>query len=60
MIGGLQLRALAKEMIASGMTVKQFNDAVLRCGEMPIEMIRASLLNLPLTRDSRAQWRFDG
>ena len=60
MIGGLQLRALAKEMTASGMTVKQFNDAVLRSGEIPIEMIRASLLNLPLTRDSRAQWRFDG
>ncbi len=60
MIGGLQLRALAKEMTANGMSVKQFNDAVLRCGEMPVEMIRASLRNLPLTRDSRAQWRFDG
>ncbi len=61
MIGGLQLRALAKEMTADGsMTVKQFNDAVLRMGPIPIEMIRASLRNLPLTRERRAQWRFDG
>ena len=61
MVGGLQLRALAKEMTANGaMTVKQFNDAVLRLGPIPIEMIRASLRNLPLTRESRTQWRFDG
>ena len=59
MIGGLQLRALAKTMTANGiMTIKQFNDAVLRCGPIPIEMIRASLLKLPLTPDYKAQWQF--
>jgi len=61
MIGALQLRALAKEMTAGGaMGAKQFNDAVLRCGPIPVEMIRASLRNLPLSRDTRPQWRFDG
>jgi hypothetical protein len=61
LIGGLQLRALAKEATAGGaMTVKQFNDAVLRYGPIPVEMIRAGLRDVPLTRESRAQWRFDG
>lgn len=61
MVGGLQLRALAKEMTAGGaMTVKQFNDAVLKLGPIPIELIRASLRQLPLTRETRPQWRFDG
>ena len=59
MIGGLQLRALAKTMTANGiMTTKQFNDAVLRCGPIPIEMLRASLLKLPLTPEYKPQWRF--
>jgi hypothetical protein len=40
------------------MTIKQFNDAVLRCGPIPIEMIRASLLKLPLTPGYKAQWQF--
>ncbi len=59
MIGGLQLRALAKTMTSNGiMTIKQFNDAVLRCGPIPIEMMRASLLIIPLAPDYKAQWRF--
>ncbi len=61
LLGGLQLRALAREMTAGGaMTMKQFNDAVLRCGPIPVEMIRASLRREPLTRERRSQWRFDG
>ncbi len=59
MIGGLQLRALAKAVTADGkMTEKQFNDAILRMGTIPIEMIRAKLLNVPLTRDTQSTWRF--
>ena len=60
MIGALQLRALAKEIVGGGkMAEKQFNDAVLRCGPMPIEMIRADLLQTPLPRDSHPSWKFD-
>ena len=59
MIGGLQLRALHREWVEAGkMSDKQFNDAVLACGPIPIEFIRASLANLPLTRDTRAGWKF--
>ena len=60
MIGGLQFRALHKELVESGrMTNRQFHDAILQGGRMPVEMVRARLENRPLTRDYRAQWRFD-
>ena len=60
MIGGLQFRALHKELVESRrMTNRQFHDAILQGGRMPVEMVRARLENLALTRDYRAQWRFD-
>lgn len=60
MIGALQLQALQREAIANGrMTTKAFNDAVLHCGPIPIELIRAELLGIPLTPVSQPQWRFD-
>ncbi len=61
MLGGLQLRALHRELVASGkMTQRQFHDAVLREGPIPIEMIRASLTGQELTPDFATQWRFAG
>ena len=60
MIGGLQLRALRREAVDSGrMTLKAFHDAVLRQGPIPIEMIRAGLMDEPLSRPYEASWRFD-
>jgi uncharacterized protein (DUF885 family) len=44
MIGGLQLLALHEEMVDSGrMSDREFHDAVLRGGSMPIELHRARL-----------------
>ena len=61
MIGGLQFRALHRELVGSGrMTDRAFHDAILKLGRMPVEMVRASLTSQPLTRDYRARWRFDG
>ena len=61
MIGGLQFRAMHKDLVGSGrMTNRQFHDAILQGGRMPVEMVRARLQNLPLTRDYKTQWRFDG
>ena len=58
-LGALQLRALQREVVGAGrMTVKQFHDALLTYGPVPIELIRAGLLNLPLTRETRSAWRF--
>lgn len=59
MIGGLQFRALRRELVESGrMSDREFHDAVLQSGNMPVEMVRARLEELPLTRDYRTSWRF--
>jgi uncharacterized protein (DUF885 family) len=59
MIGGLQLRALHHELVgAHKMSDRQFHDAVLACNAIPVEFIRAGLLNLPLRRETRSGWRF--
>ncbi len=61
MIGGLQYRALRDELVTSGrMTERQFHDAILQAGAMPVEMVRAQLTGQTLRRDYRAQWRFAG
>jgi len=61
MLGGLQLRGLHKEMVASGkMTERAFHDAVLRENAIPIEMIRASLGGEELTKDFKPAWKFYG
>jgi uncharacterized protein (DUF885 family) len=59
MLGGFQLRSLHAELVESGrMSAREFHRAVLEGGRMPIEMVRARLMDLPLTRDYTAQWRF--
>jgi uncharacterized protein (DUF885 family) len=61
MIGGFQFRALREELVGTGkLTERQFHDAVLRGGWMPVEMVRARLANQPLTRDYSSRWRFSG
>ena len=59
LLGGLQLRALYKELVDSGrMTAQQFHDAVLIGGPMPIELVRARLSGAPLDKDFTTTWRF--
>jgi uncharacterized protein (DUF885 family) len=59
MLGGLQMRALHRELVGSGrMTNRQYHDAILQGGPMPVTMIRARLANVPLTRDGAPPWRF--
>jgi len=59
MIGGLQLRALHRELVdAKKMSERDFHDAVLQGGPMPITMVRARLGNTPLTRQGAPPWRF--
>ena len=64
MIGGLQLRALRQQLVEPGpsgrapLTNKAFHDQLLTYGPIPIEMVRAGLLNTPLTRDWQPGWRF--
>jgi uncharacterized protein (DUF885 family) len=59
LIGGLQQYSLHHELVDSGkMTNRQFNDALLHENRIPIEMIRAVLVNQKLTRDYKTSWRF--
>ena len=60
MLGGLQLRALHRELVGGGkMTDRAFHDAVLRQNSIPIELVRADLSGAKLTRDLATTWRFD-
>ncbi|MBV8252750.1 MAG: DUF885 family protein [Chitinophaga sp.] len=59
MMGGLQLRALHKEMVDSGkMTELAFHDTFLHEGAIPIEMFRAIITKQVLSPDYKSQWRF--
>lgn len=40
------------------MTSRQFHDAVLRAGPMPVELIRASLRGEKLSKDFITRWKF--
>ena len=57
-IGGLQVRALSRELVANGWSLKAFHDRFLMENEMPIAALRALLIGLPLDGKSLRQWRF--
>jgi hypothetical protein len=57
----MSVKSLHWELVDSGkMTNRQFHDAVLRKGRMPIEMIRAVLTRQRLQRDFTSSWKFCG
>ncbi len=59
MLGGLQLRALYKELVGGRkMTELAFHDAIYQGGPMPIAMVRARLGGASLTREGTAPWKF--
>ena len=68
MIGGLQFRAMQAELVGSSpstslragkMTNRQYHDAVLQAGSMPVELVRASLTKQLLAADFKTTWKFD-
>lgn len=60
MIGGIQVRALRDEAVGEGrMGQVEFNDALLQHGPIPVEMIRAQILGLPIEPTFEPSWRFD-
>ncbi len=59
MMGGLQFYNLQKELVGSKkMTNKQFHDAILKEGAIPVEMVRAILTKQKLTKDFKTNWRY--
>ncbi len=61
MLGGIQLRALHRELVSEGdWEEKAFHDAILQQNSIPIEYLRAALTEQPLSRDFPVTWKFDG
>jgi uncharacterized protein (DUF885 family) len=61
MMGGLQFKALHKELVESGkLGDRPFHDSVISGGSMPVEMVRARLLKQSLPMDHKAAWRYAG
>ncbi|KAI1798814.1 hypothetical protein F4811DRAFT_154179 [Daldinia bambusicola] len=61
MLGALQLMRLRKEALGNGqekMREKEFHDRILRANVMPIEMLRALVLDKELKKDFKSKWRF--
>jgi len=57
MLGGLQIRALRAELVDSGkMSEREFHDAILREGAIPIAMVRAALTGK--IDENPGAWRF--
>ena len=61
MLGGLQFRALHKELVQSGkMTNIEFHNRILHENNMPVEMVRALLTNQQLPENFSTRWKFVG
>jgi dipeptidyl aminopeptidase/acylaminoacyl peptidase/uncharacterized protein (DUF885 family) len=60
LLGGLQLRALHREIVESGqLTEREFHDTILKQNGMPIEMVRALMSGRRLSPDYVPNWRFN-
>lgn len=59
MLGALQLWKLRELVVDSGdMSEKEYHDAVLQTGMLPIEMVKALIMGDELTRDFETSWKF--
>ena len=61
MLGALQFRALHKELVESRkMSDREFHDAILHEGQMPIEILRLILTKQKVGKDFQTSWKFYG
>ena len=59
MLGALQIRALRRELVDSNkMPEIEFHDTILKLNSIPIEMLRSSLTNQPLSSNFVSSWKF--
>ncbi len=59
LLGGLQLWQLRQELVETGkLGEKEFHDAIIRNGSMPIEMVRAAVSDEEFSADYMPSWRF--
>ena len=61
LMGAVQFRKLHEELVESGkMAAKDFHDAILRNGNMPVALVRLLLNDEELTRDMSLDWKYYG
>ncbi|HEY9226070.1 MAG TPA: DUF885 family protein, partial [Gemmatimonadaceae bacterium] len=61
LLGAMQLRGLRREIVdTKQMSERDFHDAILRQGSMPITLLKLALTKQKLTRDMSIDWKFDG
>jgi hypothetical protein len=59
MLGGMQFYVLHRELVDFGkMKNREFHDRILKGNRIPVEMVRAEISDVPLTRDYETNWRF--
>lgn len=59
MLGGLQLRAMHRELVQGGkMSNRQFHDAILHEHSIPIELLRAYMTGQELSASAKPSWKF--
>ena len=59
MMGGLQFYNLHREFVAGKkMSNRNFHDAILKEGPVPVEIVRAILTKQKLSPQHKAAWRF--
>ncbi len=59
MMGGLQFYNLHRELVGSKkMSDRDFHDAILKEGPVPVELVRAILTMQKLARDQKPSWKF--
>lgn len=59
MMGGLQFYTLHRDLVeGKKMTDRQFHDAILKEGSIPVEMVRAILTKQKLGRGFKTSWRY--
>jgi uncharacterized protein (DUF885 family) len=59
MLGGLQFWELRRELVdSSKMTDREFHDAILKGGPMPVSVVRSRLMGVDPDPDSKPAWRF--
>lgn len=59
MIGGLQFQALHRELVLGGkLTEREFHDAILKGGPMPVAVVRARLRGDSLAAGLPSDWKF--
>lgn len=59
LVGGLQVWNLKQELVDQGfLSIREFHDRFMKENYMPIEMLRATLIGEPISRDFKSSWRF--